>query len=348
VRSSGLLWVSGIFAVLVLLVGWGKGLRSIAGTAFSLLVIFGFVVPRILAGDDPLLVSLSGALVLLTVSTYLVFGWNMKAHAAVAGMLLSLVVTGLLASAFVEWTRLSGFGSEETTYLLVELGPGVNLRGILLGGIIIGALGVLDDICVGQSSAIFELARANPNLSGAELFRRSLNIGRDHISASVNTLVLAYVGASMPLLMVFSIYQEPLVRRLNREPIAEEIVRTLVGSIGLVLSVPITGLIASYLAPYAHRRHKRALRSLLSLLRDGKNRSLAQVAHELGRSPQEVTAMLEELAEQGHLVPTRGSCPGGDCKGCRYRLACAVGEGDRVWTLALSSAENPQLARSDT
>jgi len=190
---------------------------------------------------------------LLAGTTYLIYGWTLKAHAAMVGMLLSLVLTGVLAWLFVEWARLTGL-SEESAYLVMELGPGVNLQGLVLGGIIIGSLGVLDDICVGQASAAFELAQANPSLGRMALFRHVLTIGRDHIAAMVNTLLLAYVGASMPLVLVLSVYAEPLLLRLNREPIAEEIVRTLVGSIGLVLAVPITSLIASLLALWSVQR----------------------------------------------------------------------------------------------
>jgi len=343
VRTPALAWMLVLFIVLVVVVGWSQGIRSLAGTAFSVLVIFGFVVPRMIAGDDPIVVSLLGALVLLTVSTYLVFGWNMKAHAAVAGMTVSLVITAILASTFVGWTRLSGHGSEETSYLLMEMGPGVNLRGIILGGIIIGTLGVLDDICVGQSSSVFELYRANPNLTTWELMRRGLNIGRDHMSASVNTLVLAYVGASLPLFITFSLYQEPLLRRLSRESIAEEVVRTLVGSIGLILSVPITSLIASLLAPYEQRRHEDELDYLLQLISDGKPRTLVEVARTLRQSPDAVRALLQGLAAQGKVEAMRGPCEGVlECRGCRYRLACAVGDGDRIWVLVpepLATAE---------
>ncbi|MCK4450632.1 MAG: YibE/F family protein, partial [Anaerolineae bacterium] len=230
------------------------GLRSLGGTLFSLLVIFAFIVPQILAGRDPVAVSITGSIVMLAVSTYLVYGWNPKAHAAVVGMMLSLVLTGVLAWLFVGWTRLTGMGTEESIYLMMELGPGVKLRGLVLAGIIIGSLGVLDDICVGQASAVFELIKVNRDLDRMELFHHSLNIGRDHIAAMVNTLLLAYVGASLPLMLVFTIYQEPFRQRINREPIAEEIVRTLVGSIGLVLAVPITSLIAVLLARWMVRR----------------------------------------------------------------------------------------------
>jgi uncharacterized membrane protein len=254
VRTWPLLWIVVLFVSLVVLVGRGKGLRSLTGTLFSLVVIFFFVLPQILAGRDPVFVSIVGSVALLAVPTYLTYGWNTKAHAAMAGMILSLVLTGLLAWLFVAWTRLTGLSLEESSYLVIELGAGLNFRGLALGGIIIGSLGVLDDICVGQASAVFELVNANRDLGWRDLFRHSLNIGRDHIAAMVNTLLLAYVGASMPLMLVFTIYQEPIWRRINREPIAEEIVRTLVGSVGLVLAVPITGLIASLLARWAVRR----------------------------------------------------------------------------------------------
>ncbi len=254
VRTTPLFLIAVLFVGLVVLVGRGKGLRSLAGTLFSLVVIFVFILPQIVAGRDPVGVCIAGSILLLAISTYLVYGWNPKAHAAVIGMMLSLALTGVMAWLFVGWTRLTGLSMEESSYLVMELGPSINLRGLVLGGIIIGTLGVLDDICVGQASAIFELVNANRNLGWTELFRRSFNIGRDHIAAMVNTLLLAYVGASMPLMLVFTIYQEPIWRRINREPIAEEIVRTLVGSVGLVLAVPITGLIASLMARWAVRR----------------------------------------------------------------------------------------------
>jgi uncharacterized membrane protein len=256
VRTSPLVWIGALFVALIVLVGRGKGLRSLTGTLLSLLVVFFFILPQIVAGQDPVLVSIAGSVALLAVSTYLIYGWNFKAHAAVMGMMLSLVLTGVLAWLFVSWTRLTGLSVEESSYLVMELGSDLNFRGLVLSGIIIGSLGVLDDICVGQASAVFELANTNRDLGWRRLFRSSLNIGRDHIAAMVNTLLLAYVGASLPLMLVFTIYQEPIWRRINREPIAEEIVRTLVGSVGLVLAVPITGLIASLLAHWMVRREE--------------------------------------------------------------------------------------------
>jgi uncharacterized membrane protein len=256
IRLGPLLAIVSLFFGLVVVVGRWKGLRSLGGSLFSLAVIFAFILPQIVAGRNPVAVSIVGSILMLSVSTYLTYGVNLKAHAAVAGILLSLALTGLLAWLFVHWTRLSGMGTEESAFLVMAFGSDINLRGLVLGGIIVGSLGVLDDICVGQASAVFELINANPELTWLDLFRSSLNIGTDHIAAMVNTLLLAYVGGAMPLMLAFTIYQEPLLRRINREPIAEEIVRTLAGSAGLVLAVPITGLIASLLARWTIRGTK--------------------------------------------------------------------------------------------
>lgn len=260
VRLAPLVVLAVLFFGLVVGVGRWKGVRSLGGTLFSLAVIFGFILPQIVAGRDPVAVSIVGSILLLSVSTYLTYGINLKAHAAVVGMVLSLTLTGALARLFVGWSRLGGLGMEESSFLILELGSGINLRGLVLGGIIIGSLGVLDDVCVSQASAIFELIRANRDLKLLDLFRSSLNIGTDHIAAMVNTLLLAYVGGAMPLMLAFVIYQEPILLRINREPIAEEIVRTLAGSCGLVLAVPITSLIASFFARWFVQRSEMGAR----------------------------------------------------------------------------------------
>ncbi|MFL7792295.1 MAG: YibE/F family protein [Anaerolineae bacterium] len=256
VRTVPVFWIVVLFIALVLLVGRGRGLRSLAGTLLSLFIILG-IVYLIAAKYNPVGVSIVGSIVLLLSTTYLVYGWNYKAHAAVIGMVLSLILTWGLGALFVSWAHLTGMGDlENASYLAIELGADVDFRGIVLAGITIGALGVLDDVCVGQASAVFELVNANRDMSWLGLFRSSLNIGRDHIAAMVNTLLLAYVGASLPLMLVFTIYTEPLWYRINREPITEEIVRTLAGSLGLILAVPITGLIASLIARWAVKQEE--------------------------------------------------------------------------------------------
>jgi uncharacterized membrane protein len=243
------IWVLGIaFAVVSVAIGRWTGVRSLIGLAFSVLVLVRFVLPRILSGQDPVAVSIVGALLLMAPSLYVVYGWKSKTHAAVLGMSVSLLFTWLLAALFVSWTHLTGFSDESTAFLVVATEVELNPRGLVLAGIILGTLGMLDDIAIGLASAVFELAGANPDLPGQELFRRSMVIGVDHFASMVNSLMLAYVGASLPLFLLLMIYQEPLGFTLNRELFVEEIVRTLVGSIGLMLAGPVTSLIACWLA----------------------------------------------------------------------------------------------------
>jgi len=243
------IWVLGTaFAVVTVAIGRWTGVRSLIGLAFSVLVLVRFVLPRMLSGQDPVAVSIIGALLLMAPSLYVVYGWKSKTHAAVLGMSASLLFTWLLAALFVSWTHLTGFGDESTAFLVVATEVELNPRGLVLAGIILGTLGMLDDIAIGLASAVFELAGANPDLPWQELFRRSMVIGVDHFASMVNSLMLAYVGASLPLFLLLMIYQEPLGFTLNRELFVEEIVRTLVGGIGLMLAGPVTSLIACWLA----------------------------------------------------------------------------------------------------
>ncbi len=244
IRTQPLALLGVAFVLFVLLVSRWKGLRGLIGMVLSFAVILGFILPQILAGRDPLLVSIVGSALLLAVTLYLVHGWTVKTHTAVVSTVAALVLTGILAAIFVRSTRLSGFGSEETLFLTQLLGQELNVRGLLLGSILIGALGVLDDLIVSQVSVVFELFRADPSKSRAALFRQAMIVGRDHIAATVNTLVLAYVGASLPLLLLFTFFAEPFILAINRELVAEEVVRALVGSLGLMSAVPLTTALA--------------------------------------------------------------------------------------------------------
>jgi uncharacterized membrane protein len=245
-RWLPLLMLLMLFVVVIIAVSRWKGVRSLAGLCISLFVITQFILPLILAGYPPMLVSIIGAFALLSITQYLIYGWSTKTHAAVLGILISLIITGVLATIFVDATRLSGYGSEEVGFLQVS-GIPIDPRGLLLAGILIGALGVLDDVTIGQASSVFELSSANSALGVRELYRRAMNIGQDHIASTVNTLVLAYVGASLPMFLLFAIYPQPFGQIINREFVTEEIVRTLVGSLGLVISVPLTTLLAGLL-----------------------------------------------------------------------------------------------------
>jgi uncharacterized membrane protein len=248
VRIRPLLWLFAVFVISIILISGWKGVRALLGMAFSLLVILTYIVPNILRGDDPVLVSIIGAFVLLTVTLYLVYGWTLKTHAAVVGTLIALVITGILASFFVNLTRLTGFDSEEAMFLIQQTPVQINLQGLLLGGILIGALGVLDDLVITQSSVVFELLGADRSMKMGDLFWKGMRIGQDHVAATVNTLLLAYTGAALPMLLLFSLSGESLGNLINLEFIAVEIVRTLVGSLGLIAAVPITTGLASALA----------------------------------------------------------------------------------------------------
>ena len=252
VRTPLLLWLFATFVVAIVLISSWKGLRSLISMAFSLFVIIAYIIPHILAGEDPVRVSIIGSAILLGVTLYLTYGWNLKTHAAVSSMVLVLIITGTLAWVFVVFTRLTGAGDEDTLFLMQMLDSRINLRGLLLGGMIIGALGVLDDLVTTQASATFELWHANPELGFRSLYQAAMRIGQDHVAATVNTLVLAYAGASLPMLLMFSLARGNYGSLLNFSFVAEEVVRTLVGSLGLVAAVPLTTVIAAGLALYRH------------------------------------------------------------------------------------------------
>ncbi len=244
VRTSGLFWLFLIFVALVLSVARFKGLTSLIGMAFSFVVIFMLILPLINQGKDPVLVSLLSSLLIIPATFYMSHGFEKKTTVAVIGTLISLGITGLLAQVFVQATRLSGFVSEEAGFLQQMKGGEINVRGLLLAGIIIGTLGILDDVSISQAGIIDQLKKANKKIKDKELFNRAMEIGRDHIASMVNTLVLVYTGAALPLLLLFINNPHPFMEIVNYEIIAEEIVRTLVGSIGLITAVPITTILA--------------------------------------------------------------------------------------------------------
>jgi uncharacterized membrane protein len=246
-RSQALAFIAAVFVALAVLLGRLRGVTSLLGLGITVSVLVGFVVPGILSGASPLVVSVLGALAIAVASIYLAHGFSRRTSIAVASTLITLMLSAFLAAAAVSVARLFGSGTEEAFYLQLGLLKQVNLRGLLLGGIILGAVGVLDDITTGQAAAVDEIHKANPALPVRELYRRGRSVGIEHITSLVNTLFLAYAGASLPLFILFTIntYQ-PLWVTLSSEFVAEEIVRTLVGSIALILAVPITTQMAAF------------------------------------------------------------------------------------------------------
>jgi uncharacterized membrane protein len=246
-RRSPLYLLGALFAVLVIVLARWKGVRSLLGLALSLLVVGQFMVPAILAGSSPLAVALVGALAVMLVTIALAHGGGVTSVAAVLGSAASLLGTALLAVVFVELAKLTGFASEEATLLQGSSEGRLSLQGLLLAGMVVGALGVLDDVTVSQASTVLALKRADPTQPLRRLFGEALNVGRDHLSATVNTLVLAYVGAALPVLLIFENQGTAFGDALNREAVAGPVVAMLVGSIGLVAAVPLTTGLAAVL-----------------------------------------------------------------------------------------------------
>jgi len=246
-RGGSLAWLAVIFALAVILLGRWRGVAALVALGLSFVILLVFVLPAILAGKDPLAVAVVGACAIMFVVLYLTHGFSARTSTAVLGTLVSLGLIGVLGAVFAAVSRLTGL-DEQTSALIGALGTGVDARGLLLAGIVIGALGVLDDVTVTQTSAVWELHAANPNLGAGGLFRAAMRIGRDHVASAVNTLVLAYAGAALPLLLVFSLADRSVGDVFTSQAIATEVVRTLVGSIGLVASVPITTALAAAVA----------------------------------------------------------------------------------------------------
>ncbi|MET9001675.1 YibE/F family protein [Amycolatopsis sp. NPDC004169] len=246
-RGTPLLVLAALFAVAVLVLGRWQGVAALVALGLSFVVIALFILPAILAGENPLVVAIAGAGAIMFIALYLTHGLSARTSAAVLGTLVSLALIGVLSAIFSAAASLTGL-DDSTSTLIGSLGHGIDARGLLLAGVVIGALGVLDDVTVTQTSAVWELRRANPDLTWRELYRSGLRIGRDHVGSAVNTLVMAYAGAALPVLLYSSISGVGLGALLGSEDIAQEIIRTLAGSVGIVAAVPVTTVLAALIA----------------------------------------------------------------------------------------------------
>ncbi len=248
-RTNPIIYLTIIFILSILAIGRWKGFKSLIALVISFFVILKFIVPKILAGSNPIIISVIGGIIILFFAIYLTQGINRKSHIINLSLIISLILTAILSLVFTKAAQLTGYLGEETLYLLDMSSGSLNLQGLLLAGILIGALGVLDDVIVSQVSIIEQLKIANPGLSNRQIYLRSLKVGIDHITSMINTLFFAYVGVSLPLLILFS--QSDIIGlnfslAINNEIISTEIVRTLLGSIGIILSIPIANYLASY------------------------------------------------------------------------------------------------------
>lgn len=246
-RLDPMIFLSLLFLVVVWLVSRLQGLRAILGIALSLVLLVGVIVPGMLQGINPVAISVLSAITIGGISMYLTHGLGKISHLSFASLVGTLSFVAFLAFGVIQIMGLSGGGSEEAAFLRVGETATLNLQGLLLGGIILGTLGVLDDIVVSQVEVVLQLKKAKPSMKMKELADRALSVGKRHVSSLVNTLVLAYAGTNLPLFLLFSLYNtEPIWVLLNSEMLAEEIIRTLLGSIGLIMSVPITTYLSAW------------------------------------------------------------------------------------------------------
>ncbi|HEX2360582.1 MAG TPA: YibE/F family protein [Jiangellaceae bacterium] len=233
-----------VFALAVVALSHWRGLAALASLGLSVVILIVFVLPALLDGQPPLAVAVVGASAIMIVTQYLSHGVSLRTSVALLGTLISLSLTGLLGLLFTTVGRFTGLAGDSERYL-ATLGESIDLRGLLLAGLVIGALGVLDDVTVTQTAAVWELADADPTASRRTLFSAGLRIGREHVSAAVNTLVLAYAGASLTLLMLFAVSGQGVLDTVTTELVAQEIVRALVGGLGIIAAVPVTTVVAA-------------------------------------------------------------------------------------------------------
>ncbi len=243
-RINVLIFFTLLFFATILIFGKKDGIRSIVSLLGSFLVLIFLMLPFLLKGYPPVPTIVIFSALMLASAMYITHGWNRVTHSAFLGTVITIVVVSILAKIGVEVGKLSGFASDEALYLNINSGGTLDLSGILLGSIIIGALGILDDIAITQAAAVRELFHLAPNESRKEIYTKALRIGKEHVGALVNTLALAYAGASLPLLLLFSQSEISTITIMNREIFATEVIRTVAGSIGLILAVPLATLIA--------------------------------------------------------------------------------------------------------
>ena len=243
-RGSQLWLLLGAFILAVIAFGRWRGVTALAGLAVTFGVLLMFVIPAILAGESPLLVAIVGSAAIMLTVLYLTHGFATSTSMAVLGTLASLVLTGVLSAVAVKAAHLTGVADEQSTYLGTV--QNLNLQGLLLAGILIGSLGVLDDVTITQSVTVTELARANPAYQFRQLYAAATRVGRSHIASVINTIILAYAGASLPLLIIIAADSQPLAQVLTSQVIAQELVRSAVGTLGLIAAVPITTALAAY------------------------------------------------------------------------------------------------------
>lgn len=243
-RGGALGILAGVFALLVVAVARLRGVAAIVGLVIAFWVLRQFMLPALLAGEPAIPVAVVGSALIMFVALYVAHGVSMRTTTAVLGTMFGLGSTAFLGWLMTRQAYLTGVGGDDEL-LLGALAPDLQLRGVLLAGLVLAGLGVLNDVTVTQASSVWELHEAHPSMGARRLFTAAMRIGRDHIASSVYTLVFAYAGAALPIFLLVAVYQRPLLDVVSTEAIAEEIVSTLVGATGLVLAVPLTTLLGA-------------------------------------------------------------------------------------------------------
>ncbi len=243
-RSNYLMLLFFLFIAVVLFFGKKQGYKSLISLVISFTIIFYVFIPALLAGHSPLFVGLPIIILLMTFVVYFTHGFKKVSTVAILGISISLIITSILLSFFIYKTKLSGFFSDEATFLNIATGGDLDMKGLLFAGILVGIIGILDDISITQSSVVYEMKSISNKLSKKEVWKKSMNVGRHHMGSLINTLILAYIGVTLPLILYLSTKGDGFWFTINQEPLATEIVRALIGSIGLIITVPITTYLA--------------------------------------------------------------------------------------------------------
>ncbi len=244
-RQGSLLLLFLIFALVALLICHKRTIGALLGLTFSFFIIFTFLIPRILEGGNPVILSIISAILIIPVIFFLSHGFAQKTNIAIISTIIAMIITGLLASIFMSSAKITGLEMEESYFLSTILEQDMRLDGLLLSGVIIATLGVLNDVTVSQVAVVKQISEIGEKIDIKEIFSRSMEIGKDHMASMINTLVLVYSGASMPLLIIFVSSDFPINYILSLETISMEIIRTLVGTIGLISAIPITTFLAT-------------------------------------------------------------------------------------------------------
>lgn len=245
-RTNALWWIVILFVILSLAVGLRRGFWSLIGLGITLVVLFGYIFPGILHGQDVITVTVIGSIAILAVNMHIAHGFRKESFLAFVSTVIGFLFVWLFAHLFSAWTSLTGTGSEDAVLLMGDIPVQILSIRLFVAGAILGAVGVLDDIAISQTEIVHELVITDPNLTHKQLFLKSMRIGRHHIASTINTLVLVYAGASMPVLILFLYHSGDVNSFLNSEIVTEEIVRTIAGTAALILTVPISSLIATY------------------------------------------------------------------------------------------------------